>query len=83
MKIGRFKASFGKRKGKSNDTCMRLPESMSSVVLKDLVRLMFHTPLVNCTLVFSRYDPRKGVLAHSLIVSSLVVKMLDIRNFKT
>ena len=30
---------------------------------------MFHTPWVNCSLVFSRYDPRKSVLAliHSLI----------------
>ena len=39
------------------------------VVLKDLVKLMFHTPWVNCSLVFSRYDPRKNVLAliYSLI----------------
>ena len=31
--------------------------------------MMFHTPWVNCSLVFSRYDPRKSVLAliHSLI----------------
>ena len=30
---------------------------------------MFHTPWVNCSLVFSGYDPRKSVLAliHSLI----------------
>ena len=30
---------------------------------------MFHIPWVNCSLVFSRYDPRKSVLAliHSLI----------------
>ena len=41
----------------------------TEVVLKDLVKLMFHTPWVNCSLVFSRYDPRKGVLAliHCLI----------------
>ena len=34
-----------------------------------MVKLMFHTPWVNCSLVFSRYDPRKSVLAliHSLI----------------
>ena len=32
MKFGRFKASFGKRKGKSNDACRRLPESMSYVI---------------------------------------------------
>ena len=29
MKFRRFKASFGKRKGKSNDACTCLPESMS------------------------------------------------------
>ena len=29
MTFGHFKVSFGKRKGKSNDTCRHLPESMS------------------------------------------------------
>ena len=29
MKFGHFEASFGKRKGKSNDACRRLLESMS------------------------------------------------------
>ena len=44
-------------------------QKTNKVVLKDLVKLMFHTPWVNCSLVFSRYDPRKNVLAliHSLI----------------
>ena len=32
MKFGRFKAPFGKRKGKSNDACRRLPEPMSNVL---------------------------------------------------
>ena len=34
MKFGHFKSSFGKRKGKSNDACRRLPESMCSALIK-------------------------------------------------
>ena len=33
MTSGHFKASFGKRKGKFNDTCRCLPESMSELII--------------------------------------------------
>ena len=42
MKFERFKASFGKRKGKSNDTCRRLLESMGYA--KNGFQERFETP---------------------------------------
>ena len=51
----------------------------TSVVLKDLVKLMFHTPWVNCSLVFSRYDPKKSVLA---IIHSLITRGQNARHEK-
>ena len=49
------------------------------VVLKDLVKLMFHTPWVNCSSVFSRYDPGKSVLA---LIHSLVTRGQNARHEK-
>ena len=49
------------------------------VVLKDLVKLMFHTPWVSCSLVFSRYDPGKGVL---VLIYCLVTRGQSARHEK-
>ena len=44
---------------------------------------MFHTPWVNCSLVFSRYDPKKSVLAliHSLITRGQNARHEKLQNF--